>query len=114
MDAANTAPSAQAGQSKMTQPADAKKEKKRTKKDKRREQEENNGAPTIKKPLSAYMLYNNNRRPVLRSEYPSKYFYIQNCLSTEPFEGLEKNTLLWQALITWFHISLQIEGWINV
>ena len=26
----------------------------------------------LKRPLSAYMLYNNHRRPVLRSEHPGK------------------------------------------
>jgi len=26
----------------------------------------------IKRPLSAYMLYNNHRRPTLRSEHPGK------------------------------------------
>lgn len=30
------------------------------------------GGHVLKKPLSAYMLYNNHRRPVLRSEYPRK------------------------------------------
>lgn len=30
------------------------------------------GGHVLKKPLSAYMLYNNYRRPVLRSEYPRK------------------------------------------
>lgn len=33
----------------------------------------NKGGAVLKKPLSAYMLYNNHRRPVLRSEYPSKW-----------------------------------------
>ena len=27
----------------------------------------------IKRPLSAYMLYNNHRRPILRAEHPGKY-----------------------------------------
>jgi hypothetical protein len=44
-----------------------KKEKKRSKK-----KEDNSGLPVIKKPLSAYMLFNNSRRPTLQSEYPSK------------------------------------------
>ena len=29
----------------------------------------------LKRPLSAYMLYNNHRRPTLRSEHPGKYPY---------------------------------------
>lgn len=31
-----------------------------------------NGKDLIKRPLSAYMLYNNYRRPVLRQEHPGK------------------------------------------
>ena len=34
----------------------------------------------LKRPLSAYMLYNNYRRPVLRSEHPGK-FLKQHTLS---------------------------------
>jgi hypothetical protein len=30
------------------------------------------GVANIKKPLSAYMLFNNTRRPTLQGEYPSK------------------------------------------
>jgi hypothetical protein len=30
------------------------------------------GVSNIKKPLSAYMLFNNTRRPTLQAEYPSK------------------------------------------
>ena len=44
-----------------------KKDKKKSKK-----KEDNSGMPVIKKPLSAYMLFNNSRRPTLQSEYPSK------------------------------------------
>jgi hypothetical protein len=29
----------------------------------------------LKKPLSAYMLYNNHRRPVLKTEHPGKFLY---------------------------------------
>jgi hypothetical protein len=47
--------------------APAKKEKKKTKKQIKAE-----NAPAVKRPLSAYMLFNNNRRPVLRQEYPRK------------------------------------------
>jgi hypothetical protein len=38
-----------------------------TKKDKKKskKKEDNSGLPTIKKPLSAYMLFNNSRRPTL-------------------------------------------------
>lgn len=50
---------------------DGKKQTKLTKKERRKAAAES-GLPGIKKPLSAYMLYNNYRRPVLRSEYPSK------------------------------------------
>ena len=28
----------------------------------------------LKRPLSAYMLYNNHRRPTLRAEHPGKYY----------------------------------------
>jgi hypothetical protein len=51
-----------------------KKEKKKTKKEKK----ETNG---LKKPLSAYMLFNNSKRPQIKQEYPSKYLippYFQN------------------------------------
>lgn len=41
----------------------------KTKKTKKQLKKEN--APQIKRPLSAYMLFNNNRRPVLRQEYPT-------------------------------------------
>lgn len=60
--------------------APAKKEKKKTKKQIREE-----NAPAVKRPLSAYMLFNNNRRPILRGEYPSKFknyfsgFFIKLC-----------------------------------
>ena len=49
-----------------------------TKKDKKKskKKEDNSGLPTIKKPLSAYMLFNNSRRPTLQTEYPSKYLNL--------------------------------------
>lgn len=42
-----------------------------TKKDKkkRNDKKKDNG---LKRPLSAYMLFNNNRRPIIKDEYPSK------------------------------------------
>ena len=30
----------------------------------------------LKRPLSAYMLYNNHRRPTLRTEHPGKYLSL--------------------------------------
>jgi len=47
--------------------------KKATKKGADATQDPSKAGAVLKKPLSAYMLYNNHRRPVLRSEYPSKY-----------------------------------------
>jgi hypothetical protein len=46
---------------------------KRESKKEEKKKKKNNG---IKKPLSAYMLYNNNRRPMLRDEYPGKYYTL--------------------------------------
>jgi hypothetical protein len=43
---------------------DGGKESKKDKKSKKKK-EESNGMPAIKKPLSAYMLFNNYRRPTL-------------------------------------------------
>ena len=45
--------------------------KKKSKKEK--EAADESGLPPIKKPLSAYMLFNNHRRPVIKEEYPGKY-----------------------------------------
>lgn len=45
--------------------------KKEKKKKKKKEKEESKNGDGIKRPLSAYMLYNNYRRPVLRKEFPS-------------------------------------------
>ena len=47
-----------------------KKDKKSKKKDAAADQ---SGVANIKKPLSAYMLFNNTRRPTLQTEYPCKY-----------------------------------------
>jgi hypothetical protein len=55
---------------------DAAKDDKKEKKKKSKKKEEENGMPTIKKPLSAYMLFNNSRRPTLQGEYPCKSFQI--------------------------------------
>lgn len=41
-------------------------------KKKKKSKEEHKEGDAPKKPLSAYMLYNNYRRPVLRKEYPGK------------------------------------------
>jgi hypothetical protein len=41
------------------------------KKKKKKNKEEIKNGDGIKRPLSAYMLYNNYRRPVLRKEHPS-------------------------------------------
>ena len=51
---------------------DAGKGKSESKSKKKKNKEENKGAEGIKRPLSAYMLYNNHRRPVLRKEHPCK------------------------------------------
>ena len=48
---------------------------KKTSKDSTKKKEKltgNAAANELKRPLSAYMLYNNHRRPVLRSEHPGK------------------------------------------
>ena len=50
---------------------DKKKDKKKSKKSKDSAAEQS-GVANIKKPLSAYMLFNNTRRPTLQAEYPSK------------------------------------------
>ena len=59
---------------------------KKEKKKKSKKKEDNDGMPQIKKPLSAYMLFNNARRPTLQKEYPSKYHKIfqPNLLQTAP------------------------------
>ena len=46
---------------------------KKEKKKKSKKKDDNDGMPSIKKPLSAYMLFNNSRRPTLQGEYPGKY-----------------------------------------
>ena len=48
-------------------------ESKKDKKAKKKASKEKNG-DGLKRPPSAYMLYNNYRRPVLRQENPSKYY----------------------------------------
>lgn len=50
---------------------DKKKDKKKAKKSKDTAADQT-GVSNLKKPLSAYMLFNNNRRPTLQAEYPSK------------------------------------------
>lgn len=65
----------QGGGAGQNQKLDEKKptKKKATKKGADATQDPSKAGAVLKKPLSAYMLYNNHRRPVLRSEYPSKY-----------------------------------------
>ena len=46
------------------------KEKKRKKTKEEKQKSEKEG---IKRPLSAYMLYNNHRRPILKKEHPSNF-----------------------------------------
>ena len=53
--------------------AEEKREKKR--KSKKSKEAELNGLPHIKKPLSAYILYNNFRRPALRATFPGKIHF---------------------------------------
>jgi hypothetical protein len=45
------------------------------KKDKKTPLKDSNGNE-LKRPLSAYMLFNNYRRPVLRAEHPGKKYVI--------------------------------------
>ena len=52
--------------------SDKKKDKKKEKKKKANEVADQSGVSAIKKPLSAYMLFNNARRPTLQAEYPGK------------------------------------------
>jgi hypothetical protein len=49
----------------------AKPEKEKKKKKKALEVKDANG-DNLKKPLTAYMLYNNHRRPILKKEFPGK------------------------------------------
>ena len=48
------------------------KDEKKEKLAKKKANKDANGKDLIKRPLSAYMLYNNYRRPVLRQEHPGK------------------------------------------
>jgi hypothetical protein len=57
---------------KSQKPEDKKSSKKKAGKKLADPTQDAKGGSTLKKPLSAYMLYNNHRRPVLRSEYPGK------------------------------------------
>jgi hypothetical protein len=57
---------------KSQKPEDKKSSKKKAGKKLADQTLEAKGGQVLKKPLSAYMLYNNHRRPVLRSEYPRK------------------------------------------
>ena len=59
-----------------SQKAEDKKSSKKKSAKKLAEQNIEKGGPQLKKPLSAYMLYNNHRRPVLRGEYPCKCPFI--------------------------------------
>ena len=52
---------------------EAKEARKEEKKDKAKKKEiKDANGNILKRPLSAYMLYNNHRRPTLRSEHPGK------------------------------------------
>lgn len=51
----------------------SKDEKDKKKKKKSKDEKAKNGTEGLKKPLSAYMLFNNYRRPILKKEHPSKY-----------------------------------------
>lgn len=53
----------------------AKPEKEKKKKKKAKELKDANG-DDLKKPLTAYMLFNNHRRPILKKEFPSKGFSL--------------------------------------
>jgi hypothetical protein len=55
---------------KSQKPEDKKSSKKKSAKKLAEQAIQEKGGTVLKKPLSAYMLYNNHRRPVLRSEYP--------------------------------------------
>lgn len=48
-------------------------DKDKKKKKKSKDDKDLNGAEVLKKPLTAYMLFNNHRRPTLRNEHPCKY-----------------------------------------
>ena len=63
--------------------AGAEKKEKKEKKTKK-EKKDDNG---LKRPLSAYMLFNNSRRPLIKQDFPGKYF-IQILASFPEFPGL--------------------------
>jgi hypothetical protein len=48
-------------------------DKEKKKKKKNKEDKEQNGGERIKRPQSAFMLYNNHRRPTLMKEYPGTH-----------------------------------------
>lgn len=48
-------------------------EKEKKKKKKTKEDKDKNGQ-VLKKPLSAYMLFNNHRRPIIKKEHPGNYW----------------------------------------
>lgn len=58
---------------------------KEQKKDKKRQPLKDENGNDVKRPLSAYMLYNNYRRPVLRAEHSGRLnpFIPHLCLSIE-------------------------------
>ena len=58
--------------SNIAKKGDGQKEEKKEKPKKKTPKDANGNE--LKRPLSAYMLYNNHRRPVLRQEHPGKYF----------------------------------------
>ena len=58
-------------------------EKEKKKKKKSKEDKAKNGVDAIKRPLSAYMLFNNHRRPILKKEHISNtiFFHFYSDLS---------------------------------
>lgn len=55
-------------------------DKKKKKKSKNDKELNGDGKDKIKKPLSAYMLYNNYRRPTLTNEHPGNIYLPSNSL----------------------------------
>ena len=73
--------------SSIAKKGDGQKEEKKEKPKKKTPKDANGNE--LKRPLSAYMLYNNHRRPVLRNEHPGKYFQNAIYLSDPSIDLLE-------------------------
>lgn len=56
----------------------AKGEKEKKKKKKNKEDKDKSGGEALKRPLSAYMLYNNHRRPILKKEHASNVLMLNS------------------------------------